>query len=113
MSSLCLRMSLRCLWECILNLSITWGRVASFMLHSIYPQERALSNNHKGAWVGPRTILDMMVRRIIPTSARNWILVVQTISQPTHWLGYPGTWDFTILSPMYNKHTNDWLYKSI
>jgi hypothetical protein len=43
------------------------GGVVNFTTRPLYPQERAPGTHWIGGWVGPRAVLDAVVRRKIPS----------------------------------------------
>jgi hypothetical protein len=47
-----------------------WRWVASFTLQPLYPRERAPATHWKGGWVGPRIVLDTVVKRKILSPRR-------------------------------------------
>jgi hypothetical protein len=51
----------------ILDLGTRWRWVVSFTPLPLYPKERTPGNHWIGVWVGPRSILDTVVKRKIPS----------------------------------------------
>jgi hypothetical protein len=74
---------------CILDLGTRWRWVVSFMPRLLSPQGRAPGTYWIGDWVGPRVVLDMMVKREITSPC--WELnpripIIQPIAQCyTNW----------------------------
>jgi hypothetical protein len=54
----------------ILDLGTRWRWVVSFTLRPLYPRERAPDTHWTGGWVGPRVVLDTVVKRKIPSPHR-------------------------------------------
>jgi hypothetical protein len=47
----------------ILDLGTRWRWVVNFTPRSLYPRERIPANHWIGVWVGPRDVLDAVVKR--------------------------------------------------
>jgi hypothetical protein len=79
----------------ILDLSTIWRWVVSFTSRPLYPEGKAPDTHWIGGWVGPRAVLDAVVKRKIPSSRRKSnprTLIVQPVAQCyTDWaiLSYP------------------------
>jgi hypothetical protein len=54
----------------ILELGTTWRWVVSFTPRPSHPRERAPGTHWIGGWVGPRAVLDRVVKRKIPSPHR-------------------------------------------
>jgi hypothetical protein len=83
----------------ILNLGTRWRWVVSFTPRPLYPRERAPGTDWIGGWVGPRAVLDAVVKRKIPSSLRELNLrtpIVQPVAQ--HYTD----WAITALNREYN-----------
>jgi hypothetical protein len=50
----------------ILDLGTRWRWVVSFTIRQLYPQKKVPGTHWIGGWVGPRAVLDMVVKRKIP-----------------------------------------------
>jgi hypothetical protein len=51
----------------LIDLGTGWGWVVSFTPRPLYLRERAPGTHWIGGWVGPRTVLDAVVKRKIPS----------------------------------------------
>jgi hypothetical protein len=68
----------------ILDLGTRWRRVVRFTPLPLYPRGRAPGTHWIGGWVGPRAVLEAVVKRKIPSfrresNPRTWI--VQPVAQ--------------------------------
>jgi hypothetical protein len=80
-------------WRCSSTHSLTsaldGGWVASFALQLLYPRERAPGTHCIGGWVGPRAILDMVVKRKTPSpcqESNHRTPIIQPVAQHyTNW----------------------------
>jgi hypothetical protein len=54
----------------ILDLGTRWRWVVSFTTRPLYPQEKSLCFPLDRGWVGPRAVLDAVVKRKIPSPRR-------------------------------------------
>jgi hypothetical protein len=52
------------------NLGTRWRQVVSFTPRPPYPRKRAPATHWIGGWVGPRAVLDAVVKRKIPSRSR-------------------------------------------
>jgi hypothetical protein len=55
---------------CILDLGTRWRWVVSFTHRPLYPQGTTRGTHWTGGWVGPRAVLDAVVKRKIPSPRR-------------------------------------------
>jgi hypothetical protein len=55
----------------ILDLGTIWRWVVSFTPRPLYPKERAPGTHWIGGWVGPRAVLDAVVKRKVPSPCRD------------------------------------------
>jgi hypothetical protein len=68
----------------ILDLGIRWRWVVSFTPRPLYPKERAPGAHWIGGWVGPRAVLNAVVKRKIPSPRREsnpTTPIVQSVAQ--------------------------------
>jgi hypothetical protein len=68
----------------ILDLSTRWRWVVSFTHQQLYPQERDPGTHWIGGWVGPRDVLEAVVKRKIPSPRREpnpRTPIVQSVAQ--------------------------------
>jgi hypothetical protein len=54
----------------ILDLGTSWGWVVSSTPRPLYPREIAPGTRWIGVWVGPRAVLDAVVKKKIPSPRR-------------------------------------------
>jgi hypothetical protein len=52
------------------DLGTRWRWLVSFIPRQLYPRERAPGTHWIGSWVGPRAVLDAVVKRKIPSPHR-------------------------------------------
>jgi hypothetical protein len=68
----------------LLDLGTRWKWVVSFTSQPLYPQRKSPGTHWIGGWVGPRAVLDMVVKRKIPSPHWEWnrrTLIVQPVAQ--------------------------------
>jgi hypothetical protein len=84
--------AMKAYWGCrgvALDLGTRWRWVVSFTPRSLYPPRKIPSIHWIGGWVGPRAVLDAVVKRKIPIPLQESnprTLIVQPIAQRcTNW----------------------------
>jgi hypothetical protein len=68
----------------ILDIGTRWRWVVSFRPRPLYPRERAPGTHWIGGWVGPKAVLDTVMKRKIPSPRRESnprIPIVQLVAQ--------------------------------
>jgi hypothetical protein len=68
----------------ILDLGTRWRWVVSFTPQPLYPQGKSPGTHWIGGWVGPRAVLDAVVKRKIPSPRRESnprTPIIQSVSQ--------------------------------
>jgi hypothetical protein len=94
----------------LLNLGNSLRWVVSFTPWPLYPGGRTLGTHWVGDWVGPRAILEVGVRRKIPSSCRKWKPVNHPVVWSLYWLSYHGSLSSSCKLPCCYNHSNLWHY---
>jgi hypothetical protein len=89
----------------ILDLRTRWRWVVSFTTRPIYLREKAPGTHWIGGWVGPRAVLDTVVKRKIPSPRRE--------SNPRTPIVQPVAQRYTDLFNKISKQTNTAKLRSV